>query len=85
LAVAETTGRRCCDIVGLLADYIEGQLPEHVRRELAHHLEKCPRCLAQLRTYESTVSLLRSLKEDELPPELRLTLKSFVDSKCQNN
>ena len=34
----------------------------------------------QLRTYESTVSLLRSLREDELPPELRLTVKSFIDA-----
>jgi anti-sigma factor RsiW len=82
--VSETT-RKCCDIVGLLADYIEGQLPEHVRGELTRHLEKCPRCVAQLRTYQSTVSLLRSLNEDELPPELRLTLKSFVHSKCHNN
>ena len=53
--------------------------------ELEQHLERCPRCVTQLRTYESTVSLLRSLREDELPPELRLTVKSFIDAKCQNN
>ncbi|HVD93785.1 MAG TPA: hypothetical protein VNC21_15920 [Vicinamibacterales bacterium] len=41
--------------------------------------------MAQLRTYESTVSLLRSLRDDELPPELRLTLKSFIDTKCHSN
>ena len=36
---------------------------------------KCPRCLAQLKTYESTVSLLRSIKEEtaaraSLDPEI---------------
>ena len=74
----------CGSVVKLLADYLERQLPPHVRAELEAHLQKCPRCVCQLRTYESTVSMLRSLSDDELPPELRLTLKSFIDTKCHN-
>ena len=74
----------CGSVVKLLADYLERQLPPHIRAELEAHLEKCPRCVCQLRTYESTVSMLRSLSEEELPPELRLTLKSFIDAKCHN-
>ncbi|HEX9365674.1 MAG TPA: zf-HC2 domain-containing protein [Vicinamibacterales bacterium] len=77
--------RGCGSVVRLLADYLERQLPPSVRSELEAHLQRCPRCVAQLRTYESTVSLLRSLRDDELPPDLRLTLKSFIDTKCQNN
>jgi len=76
---------RCNNVVRLLADYLENQLPPAVHQELEQHLTRCPRCVAQLRSYESTVSLLRSLREDDLPPELRLTVKSFLDSKCQNN
>jgi anti-sigma factor RsiW len=75
----------CGSVVKLLADYLERQLPPSIRAELEAHLQKCPRCVAQLRTYESTVSLLRSLRDDDLPPELRLTLKSFIAAKCQNN
>ena len=75
----------CGSVVKLLADYLERQLPASTRSELEAHLRKCPRCVAQLRTYESTVSLLRSLRDDELPPELRLTVKSFIDAKCQDN
>ena len=75
----------CGSVVKLLADYLERRLPPPVREELDAHLRRCPRCVTQLRTYESTVSLLRSLREDELPPELRLTLKSFIDARCQNN
>ena len=74
----------CGSVVKLLADYLERQLPPHVRAELEAHLQKCPRCVCQLRTYESTVSMLRSLSDEELPPELRLTLKSFIDTKCRN-
>ena len=75
----------CCNVVRLLADYLEGQLPPGLRAELEAHMAKCPRCVAQLRTYESTVSLLHSLTEEELPPDLRLSLKSFIDAKCHNN
>jgi len=78
-------GCGCGSVVKLLADYLERQLAPSLRQELEQHLQKCPRCVAQLRTYESTVHLLRSLKEDELPPELRLTVKSFIDAKCHNN
>jgi anti-sigma factor RsiW len=77
-------GCGCRSVVKLLADYLERQLPPAVQRELEQHLEKCPRCVTQLRTYQSTVTLLRSLREEELPPELRLTLKSFIDAKCHN-
>lgn len=78
-------GCGCGSVVKLLADYLERRLRPSLRQEFERHLEKCPRCVAQLRTYESTVHLLRSLKEDELPPELRLTVKSFIDAKCHNN
>jgi anti-sigma factor RsiW len=78
-------GCGCGSVVKLLADYLERQLPPTLRAELEQHLQRCPRCVVQLRTYESTVSLLRSLTDDDLPPELRLTVKSFVDARCQNN
>lgn len=76
--------RRCTDIVALLADFVEHHLPPEVHDQLERHLAKCPRCVAQLKTYESTVSLLRSIREEDLPPELRCTLKSFIDRNCQN-
>jgi hypothetical protein len=40
--------------------------------------------VAQLKTYQSTVSLLRSIREEDLPAELRCTLKAFIDRNCQN-
>jgi anti-sigma factor RsiW len=75
----------CCNVVRLLADYLEHRLDPDVRKALDAHLARCPRCVTQLKTYESTVSLLRSLRDDDLPPDLRLTVKSFIDAKCHNN
>jgi anti-sigma factor RsiW len=76
--------RRCTDLVGLLADFVEHQLPPTVHAELERHLTACPRCIAQLKTYQSTVTLLHSIREEDLPPELRCTLKSFLDRNCKN-
>jgi Fe-S oxidoreductase len=70
--------------VRLLADFLERQLPCDVQADLERHLAKCPSCMAQLKTYESTVSLLHSITENDLPTELRWTLRSFLDKKCGN-
>ena len=79
-----TERKHCHDVVGLLADFVEGQLPADVHAELEQHLSKCPRCIIQLKTYRSTVSLLRSIDENDLPPELRCTLRSFLHRNCGN-
>ena len=76
--------RYCQDIVRLLVDFIEHRLPPEVHADLQRHLSGCPRCLAQVKTYESTVSLLRTIKEADLPAELRWTLHSFLDRNCHN-
>jgi anti-sigma factor RsiW len=75
----------CCKVVRFLSEYLEKQLEPQVRQELETHLARCPRCVTQLRTYESTVTLLRSLRDDDLPPDLRLTVRSFLDARCQDN
>jgi anti-sigma factor RsiW len=76
--------RSCTDLVGLLADYVEHQLPPEVHADLERHLTRCPRCVAQLKTYQSTLSLLRSIRDEDLPEELRCTLKAFVEKNCSN-
>lgn len=75
----------CSKVVSLLVDYLEHRLPPDVQRKLDRHLASCDVCLKQLRTYQSTVSLLHSIDEDELPPELRFSLRAFLDRKrCCN-
>lgn len=76
--------RQCLSVVSLLADFVERHLPPAVHAELEKHLSGCPRCVAQLKTYQSTVSLLHSVREEDLPAELRCTLRSFLDRNCGN-
>jgi anti-sigma factor RsiW len=75
---------RCSHLLSLLTDYLDGRLPEDLRTELEQHLSGCSDCTTFVSTYRSTVSLLQSLDEDDLPPELRLRLRAFLDdhSKC---
>ena len=79
-----TSPKRCSDLVGLLADYVERQLPAAIHQDLEQHLAQCARCVAQLKTYESTMSLLHSIRDEDLPKELRCKLKAFVDKHCGN-
>ena len=69
----------CSRIVELLVDYLEARLPAGTQAELDRHLSACASCEAHLRTYRSTVSLVRSLADEDLPPELRTTLHAFLD------
>jgi anti-sigma factor RsiW len=71
----------CPRIVSLLSDYIDGRLPADVRRDLEHHLSGCSECTTFVGTFRSTVALLQSLNEDDLPEELRLRLKAFLDDR----
>lgn len=76
-----STRAPCSRVIALLADYLEERLPPRQHGELTRHLNDCQTCLAQLHTYRSTVSLLRSLKEEDLPSDLRRTLSLFLDQR----
>jgi len=71
----------CPRIVSLLSDYIDGSLPADVRTDLEKHLSGCSECTTFVGSFQSTVALLQSLNEDELPEELRLRLKAFLDDR----
>ena len=72
----------CPRLVALLSDYIDGRLPGDVRASLEQHLSGCSECTTFVGSFRSTVALLQSLNEDELPEELRMRLKAFLDDRC---
>jgi hypothetical protein len=76
--------RRCSEVLSLLADYLERRLPADVHARLEHHLGDCSTCVKYLKTYQSTVELLGSLRDTDLPPELRMRLQAFIDQRSRN-
>ncbi len=75
---------RCSQVVALLIDYVENRLPDRRREDLERHLAGCASCAAALNTYRSTVSLLESLTEEDLPNEVRTRLRAFLDRENAN-
>jgi anti-sigma factor RsiW len=74
----------CSRIISLLTDYLDDRLSGDVRTDLERHLGGCSDCAAFVGTYRFTVSLLQSLSEDDLPQELRLRLRAFLDDRCKS-
>jgi anti-sigma factor RsiW len=50
---------QCRRVTGCLDDFIAGRLTGDDRRAIELHLEACPRCRDDLRTYRDTIALVR--------------------------
>ena len=74
----------CSSLLSLLSDYVDGRLPSDVRADLEQHLDGCSDCTAFVGTFRSTVSLLQSLTDNDLPEELRVRLRAFLDDRCKS-
>lgn len=72
----------CPDMMDLLVDYIEGELPEDAQAKLDMHLKLCPPCLNFLDSYKETSSVCREALHKRMPPELKSSLKSFLSKEC---
>ena len=69
---------RCQEVIDLLMDYLEGELPSPRAAALKAHLDGCSPCLAFLNTYRSTIQVSRQLSVEEIPPELTERLLEFL-------
>jgi len=68
----------CQEVIELLMDYLDGELPPPRAAALEAHLNGCSPCLAFLNTYRSTIQVSRQLTVDEIPPELTQRLLDFL-------
>jgi anti-sigma factor RsiW len=68
----------CRDLVELLIDYLDGDLPEERRRRIELHLQMCPPCLVYLETYQATIRLTKRLPCAPPPPQLLERLKAAL-------
>ena len=59
--------------LGMLSEYIDGELPSVEKAALEEHLAGCPTCSEELESLRSTVLMLRRMPEVEAPRSFRLT------------
>lgn len=72
----------CPDMMELLVDYLEGDLPEDAREHLESHLEGCPPCLNYLESYRKTGDLCREALKKKMPVEMKSRLRGFLEKEC---
>lgn len=73
----------CKELISLLEDYLDGTMEEQLKGELDAHIAMCEPCLHFLGTYDKTRILCRQVTLDEIPPEFRERLRSFVLEKAR--
>jgi anti-sigma factor RsiW len=47
----------CRELIGFIADYLDGALPAPMRHEFERHLKVCASCVAYLEGYKRTIQL----------------------------
>jgi anti-sigma factor RsiW len=61
----------CQEVVELVTEYLEGELPRRERRRFEAHLVDCPHCTEYLAQMRATIRLTGRLGPDDLSPEMR--------------
>ena len=61
----------CRELVRLVTDYLEGELPETDRRRFDDHLTKCDGCTTYLAQVRDTIRITGTLTEESLAPQAR--------------
>lgn len=69
----------CKEIITLLSDYLEGDMPSARREDFERHMSDCPPCVEFLEDLRKTCSLLGGLRCEEMPQAVQRRLRSFLD------
>lgn len=65
-------------------DYLHDEMGEPVREDFERHMVVCPPCGKFLATYERTVSLTQQLRLEEIPADVRQSLRRFLQERCSD-
>ncbi|NLF24947.1 MAG: hypothetical protein GX589_04725 [Deltaproteobacteria bacterium] len=79
LMIFEKEKIECDDVLELLGDYQDQELPLSLRARVASHLAQCPHCFEVERGYRMVVDLARELKEPPMPEGVRRRLREALN------
>ncbi|MCS7351194.1 anti-sigma factor [Thermoflexus sp.] len=66
--------KRCEEWLGRISLYLDGELAEHLCRELEQHLKECPDCHVVFNTTRRTIELYRRYGRVSMPEGARESL-----------
>jgi len=72
----------CSELLRMMNDYIDQDLPEELCRELEKHLHECEDCTSMVNTIKRTVDLFKSdtCFCPECPPDVKQRLADVLDN-----
>jgi anti-sigma factor RsiW len=70
----------CRELFERLSEYVDGELPEDLCREIRQHMHDCDPCVAFASTLKKTADLYRRLPKHPLPPDVAANLKTFLNT-----
>jgi anti-sigma factor RsiW len=73
-----TADLTCEDVVGIIAAYLSGTLAPETAAAFEAHLRGCDNCIAFLNTYKHTITMVRSLRFEDLPEEMEGRVREFL-------
>lgn len=71
----------CKQFLEELADYLDGEIAEEVRRELDGHLAECPNCWVIVDTTKKTLRIYKGMEPRPLSPQLHERLMKALQRK----
>lgn len=63
--------QNCQALLGSLSEYIDGELPPELCKEIEKHLEGCDNCRIVLNTTRRTIDLVQIPAEENVPDDVR--------------
>jgi anti-sigma factor RsiW len=73
---------KCRHMLGVLSDYLDGDLASEMCADLERHLATCPNCTVVVNTLRKTIDLYQEISvsdTDPLPQEVRQRLYARLD------
>ena len=75
----------CKEVVELLADYLEDELPANEKHSIDLHVMACENCRNFTDSYRETGRLARSLRYEEIPADFRSRLRDVLAQRLRND
>ena len=68
----------CEELIGVILEYLEGEMTLRDVEEFEKHLEACAPCRAYLATYRKTKAMAADAGRVEMPEEMKGRLREFL-------
>lgn len=81
LRVLEKAQIDCCDVIDLLDDYVEHELPPALKTRFDEHVEHCPACQEVKYGYQLVIELARELGTVPMPVAVENRLRQGLNKR----